>query len=37
VVNSAKNDPARKGMGKNAWQEHKLADLPAGITKGFAP
>jgi hypothetical protein len=25
-----KNDPARKGMGKNAWQEHKQADLPAG-------
>jgi hypothetical protein len=35
VVNSAKNDPARKGMGKNVRQEQKWADLPAGIKKGF--
>jgi hypothetical protein len=33
VVNSAKNDPARKGTGKNAQQEHKRADLPAGKKK----
>jgi hypothetical protein len=30
VVNSAKNDPARKGTGKNARQGHKQADLPTG-------
>jgi hypothetical protein len=36
LVNKAKNDPSRKGMGKNSQQEHKQADfLPAGIKKGF--
>jgi hypothetical protein len=30
VVNSAKNDPARKGTGKNAQQAHKRTDLLTG-------